>query len=184
MRTRRLVISVVSCDLRGFTAFAKATDPDRVIGILREYYQAVGRVVAQFGGTIKDQAGDGILILVGAPIAYEDHAQRAIDMAREIRVRAREVTARWSDERLTLGVGVGVASGNVAVGVIGDATRLEYTAVGTAVNLASRLCDRAGDGQVRIDAKTVNLCGAPSDARPAEPIQLKGFSQPVESYLL
>jgi class 3 adenylate cyclase len=68
--------------------------------------------------------------------------------------------------------------------VIGDASRLEYTAVGTAVNLAARLCDKAADGTVRIDVKTVNLCGAPPEAKVAEPIPLKGFSQPVESYVM
>ena len=135
-----LQMSVVCCDLRGFTAFSSATSSKRVIQILREYYDAVGTAVAEFGGTIKDQAGDGVLVLVGAPIAFEDHALRALELAKRIRESGIAVTERWSDAELQLGVGVGVASGFVTVGVIGAASRLEYTAVGPAVNLACRLC--------------------------------------------
>ena len=94
-----------------------------VIRILREYYDAVGAAATECGGTIKDQAGDGVLILVGAPIAYADHAHRALELARKIRERGVEITARWSDQDLSLGVGVGVASGFVTVGVIGAASR-------------------------------------------------------------
>jgi len=76
-REQTLELSVVCCDLRGFTAFSAATESKKVIGILREYYDAVGAAALNVGGTIKDQAGDGVLILVGAPIRFEDHAQRA-----------------------------------------------------------------------------------------------------------
>ncbi|CAN0478511.1 unnamed protein product, partial [Phaeothamnion confervicola] len=99
-----LELSVVCCDLRGFTAFSAGTSSKRVIQILREYYDAVGSAAAAFGGTIKDQAGDGVLILVGAPVGFTDHAARAIDMARQIRESGMAVTARWSDGDLNLGV--------------------------------------------------------------------------------
>ena len=182
-----LEISVVCCDLRGFTAFSAATSSQKVIGILREYYDAVGDAAAAFGGTIKDQAGDGVLILVGAPIAYKDHAKRAFQLAKRIREKGMEVTRRWSDAELHLGVGVGVASGYVTVGVIGHASRLEYTAVGPAVNLASRLCSEAAHGEVLIDARTIELLGAEAgrgELRPGETLRLKGFQQPVQSYTL
>lgn len=182
-----LELSVVCCDLRGFTAFTAATSSQKVIRILREYYDAVGAAATDFGGTIKDQAGDGVLILVGAPIAFQDHAQRALSLAKRIRKSGMEVTARWSDSDLQLGVGVGVASGFVTVGVIGAASRLEYTAVGPAVNLASRLCSEAAHGEVLIDARTKELLGAESgrgELRPGEALQLKGFQQPVQSYTL
>jgi class 3 adenylate cyclase len=182
-----LELSVVCCDLRGFTAFTAATSSQRVIRILREYYDAVGEAAAECGGTIKDQAGDGVLILVGAPIPFPDHTQRALRLAKRIREKGLEITARWSDAELHLGVGVGVASGFVTVGVIGAASRLEYTAVGPAVNLASRLCAEAAHGEVLIDPRTIELLG--EDARrpelqPGEALQLKGFVQPVQSYTL
>jgi class 3 adenylate cyclase len=183
-----LELSVVCCDLRGFTAFTAATESRKVIAILREYYDAVGAAATECGGTIKDQAGDGVLILVGAPIPYADHALRALALARKIRERGMEITARWSDEQLRLGVGVGVASGFVTVGVIGGASRLEYTAVGPAVNLSSRLCAEAAHGEILIDGRTLELLGEEARSRhalqPGEALQLKGFQQPVQSYTL
>jgi class 3 adenylate cyclase len=182
-----LELSVVCCDLRGFTAFTAATSSQKVIRILREYYDAVGAAAAECGGTIKDQAGDGVLILVGAPLPYADHAERALRLARQIRERGMEITARWSDQDLKLGVGVGVASGFVTVGVIGAASRLEYTAVGPAVNLASRLCSEAAHGEVLVDGRTLELLGGEAQGhqlRPGESLHLKGFPQPVQSYSL
>jgi len=184
---KTLELSVVCCDLRGFTAFTQATSSQRVISILREFYDAVGAAAAQCGGTIKDQAGDGVLILVGAPIAFADHAVRAVALARRIRADGMAVTARWSDAEMSLGIGVGVASGFVTVGVIGAASRLEYAAVGPAVNLASRLCGEAAHGEVRIDERTGALLDElvrSRDLRPSEPLRLKGFEQPVAGYTL
>ncbi len=184
---KTLEISVVCCDLRGFTAFSAATSSQRVIQILREYYDAVGAAAATCGGTIKDQAGDGVLILVGAPIPFADHAHRALDLAGQIRATGMALTARWSDAEMQLGVGVGVASGFVTVGVIGSASRLEYTAVGPAVNLASRLCSEAAHGEVLVDARTMELLDAEAritTLRPGEALRLKGFPQPVQSYVL
>lgn len=184
---KTLELSVVCCDLRGFTAFSAATSSKRVIGILREYYDAVGAAAAACGGTIKDQAGDGVLILVGAPIAFADHAQRALELARQIRAVGLALTAHWSNTEMHLGVGVGVASGFATVGVIGGASRLEYTAVGTPVNLASRLCSEASHGEVLVDERTIDLLGTATprdDVRTGLALQLKGFAVPIQSYVL
>jgi class 3 adenylate cyclase len=184
---KTLEVSVVCCDLRGFTAFSEATSSKKVIGILREYYDEVGKAAAAYGGTIKDQAGDGVLILVGAPVAFPDHALRALHMANRIRQSGLAITARWSDAELRLGVGIGVASGFVTVGVIGAASRLEYTAVGPTVNLAARLCSEAAHGQALFDTRTTALLAEQSERtrlQPGEALQLKGFQQPVQSYVL
>ena len=180
-------LSVVCCDLRGFTAFSKSTPSHRVIQILRDYYDAVGAAAATYGGTIKDQAGDGVLILVGAPIPFPDHARRALDLARTLRRRAMALIDRWSDAEMRLGIGIGIASGYVTAGVIGAASRLEYTAVGPAVNLASRLCSEAAHGEVLIDQRTSELLDAASKSeflRRGEALTLKGYEQPVQSYLV
>ncbi len=182
-----LELSVVCCDLRGFTAFSKSTPPQKVIQILRQYYDVVGAAAARFGGTIKDQAGDGVLILVGAPVAFADHARRALDMAKTIRADTLPLITRWSDAELRLGVGVGVASGFVTVGVIGAASRLEYTAVGPAVNLASRMCSEAEHAEVLVDQRTKELLDSLArerELRPGEALRLKGYEQPVQSYVL
>jgi class 3 adenylate cyclase len=180
-------LSVVCCDLRGFTAFTAATESSKVIAILREYYDAVGAAATECGGTIKDQAGDGVLTLVGAPISYADHAQRAFQLAQRIREKGMQITKSWSDKDLSLGVGIGVASGFVTVGVIGAASRLEYTAVGAAVNLASRLCSEAVHGEILVDKRSIELLGETARAHtliPGEALKLKGFQQPVQSYAL
>lgn len=184
---KTLELSVVCCDLRGFTAFSANTSSKRVIAILRQYYDAVGQAAASCGGTIKDQAGDGILILVGAPIPFDDHARRALELARQVRAVGIALSREWSNDEMQLGVGVGVASGFATVGVIGGASRLEYTAVGTPVNLASRLCSEAAHGEVLVDARTVELVGS-TQPKPrlqaGNALQLKGFALPVQSYLL
>ena len=176
---RSLEITVVCSDLRGFTAFAQAHPSSSVIKTLREYYDAVGKVVAEYGGTVKDYAGDGILILVGAPLPVPEHARSGLEMAQLIREAAGEVTRRWSTPTYPLGIGVGVATGLVTVGIIGSASRWEYTAVGPAVNLASRLCEQAGHRQVLIDARTVEMAGETGLAR-HEALRVKGFADAVE----
>lgn len=183
MQENFLELTVVCSDLRGFTAFAQSHPSSQVLQVLREYYDAVGEVVAEFGGTIKDYAGDGILILAGAPLPMSDHARRGIDMARRIRDVGRVLTRKWSDRKSKLGIGVGVASGNVTVGVIGSATRLEYTAVGSTVNLACRLCDQAVDGEILVAQETVTMANE-AGLESRAPLSVKGFPNPVANYAL
>jgi class 3 adenylate cyclase len=149
--------------------------------LLQEYYDAVSEVVIECGGTIKDFAGDGILTLVGAPIAYADHAQRALLLAQRIQQRGQHVLSRWRTLGLDVGLGVGVASGYVTVGALGGQRHLEYAAVGPPVNLAARLCALAEPGEILVDQRTVGLSG---DGQPGlrfeqlEPVVLKGFARP------
>ena len=176
-------VTVVCCDLRGFTAYASAQSSAQVLQVLREYYDASGRVVAEFGATIKDFAGDGILILVGAPLPIAYHAQRGLEMAAGIRSAVQRQTQRWSTPTHRLGIGFGVATGVVTVGVIGSASRLEYTAVGSAVNLASRLCEQAQDGEILVDARTVELAGD-RNLQTRAPLRIKGYTELVTCALL
>lgn len=183
MEQAHIEISVVCCDLRGFTAYASAHPSSRTIEVLRDYYSVVGKVVAEYGATIKDYAGDGILILVGAPLAIPDHARVSLEMAERIRDAGRALTKRWSTSRGRLGIGVGVASGFVTVGVIGSDSRLEYTAVGPAVNLASRLCEEAAHKEILIAPRTAELAGR-DDLKPQRAGVIKGFRDLDEVFLL
>jgi adenylate cyclase len=183
MQESQREISVVCCDLRGFTPYAAAMPSSRVLQVLREYYDAVGEVVSEYEATIKDFAGDGILILVGAPLPIPYHAARALEMAQRIRDVSLQLTPRWSTAEHALGIGLGVATGMVTVGVIGSASRLEYTAVGSAVNLASRLCEQAASGEILVDARTADLA-ASQVLQPRDAIAVKGFSEPVLRYAL
>jgi class 3 adenylate cyclase len=182
MRKSRSQLTAIECDLRGFTSFSESAAPEEVTELLEQYYAAIGEAVNEFGGTIKDYAGDGVLILVGAPTPYPDHARRAISIAFRIRERVIQLLSRWQDMGLELSVGVGLASGYVTVGAIGGAERLEYVAVGPAVNLASRLCQQAKSESILVDSRTVSLVGNPDGAFRFEQrgsAELKGFSRPV-----
>jgi adenylate cyclase len=183
LRRERRRLTVVVCDIRGFTAYARTRDSDEVAAVLEEFYRTVGSVTARHRGTVKDHAGDGVLILVGAPLAIEDHAAVALALADDVIREARPILRARSPD---LGLGVGVATGNTTIGAIQGAGRLEYVAVGNAVNLAARLCQRAADGEILLDEGTRRALGTPAQAtisaRAPEP--LKGFSEPIPVFAL
>ncbi len=179
MRRERRVLTIVMCDLRGFTAYAREHDSDEVIGLLEEFYCAVGEAAAEFGGTIKDHAGDGVMLLMGAPVAREDHAPQALKLALGIMQSGQQVLqqAGLQDE---VGLGIGVATGQITVGTIRGAGQLEYVAVGNAVNLASRLCDRAANGQILADRRTADEAPDSMQVTEQTPEPLKGFVEPIQ----
>lgn len=177
-------LSVVACDVRGFTAFAEVVPSDQVIRGLQVYYDRIGEIAAAHGATIKDYAGDGVLMLVGAPIHTPDHASRALHLAHDLMHHCAPLMAEFSVPDHPLGFGVGVATGPATVGVVGG-NRLEYAAVGAVVNRAARLCDAAAAGQVLIDAPTRTANATQPDARPLTSLgalQLKGIERAVEAF--
>lgn len=185
LQDRNQEITVVACDLRGFTAYSEASTSAQVIHTLREYYDAVGDIVARHGGTIKDYAGDGILILVGAPLAYEDHAGRGLRIARDIIRQVEALTRSWSKNGLQLGIGAGLASGPVTVGMIGGAGRMEYAAVGSTVNLAARLCENAAAGEILLDARSRELLGDQADhLQSRRGLSLKGMGDDISNWAI
>lgn len=180
MKRRRLTVTVVVVDIRGFTAHALAHTPERVLRLLREFYGSIGEAAAAYGGTIKDLAGDGALVLLGAPVPAKDAAAQALAMARQMQTKTRKVVQKHSKN---LGLGIGLATGKVAVGIAGQGARYEYVAVGPPVNLASRLCDEAADGEIRVDERTLEAAG---EALPdkSEPRDIKGMGKKVPTYVL
>lgn len=178
LQRQRCPLSVVVCDLRGFTNFARQHDSDIVVTLLERFYAVVGAAAAEHGGTVKDHAGDGVLILVGAPLRVQDHARRAALLSLELMRKAQDLLRATTG----VGLGIGVATGNTTVGAIQGAGRLEYVAVGDAVNLAARLCARAEDGEILVDDRTRAALN-PQDAIKTlerKPELLKGFSEPVQ----
>lgn len=180
MRRRKLDVTVVACDLRGYTAFAESVDSTQAIAVLDHFYDSVGRAAAETGATIKDYAGDGVMLLVGAPVPAQDREERALRLARGILESSQNALAELGAD---LAVGVGVATGPLSVGVIGRA-RLEYVAVGRAINLAARLCQQAEGGQILIDDATRNRLDSPDQAQAAASLQLKGLTGPVMAWQL
>jgi class 3 adenylate cyclase len=179
VRTEIYSLTAVSIDLRGFTRYTQRHGAERMVEVLKDYYAVVIASAEEYGATVKDFAGDGALVLVGAPFPRADHTRTGLRLARDMLLRVREITSRWDTPDTPLGAGVGIASGECAVGAIGSLDQLEYAAVGTAVNLSSRLCDIAKDGQILMAAGTARaLEESPGWRR--EIVTLSGIPESVE----
>jgi len=150
LASHRRDVTVIFGDLRGFTSFAEATEPDEVIAVLREYHATIGELVLQYEGTLERFVGDGVLVLFNDPVPQEDHTERAIRMALEMRERVHVLSELWSRRGHALGFGIGMARGYATVGSVGFERRLEYSVIGPVPNLACRLCDEAKSGQILI----------------------------------
>lgn len=175
MRPGEREVTVVACDLRGFTPYAEGVPSQAVIDLLGEYYDAVGVAVAEVSGTVEGYAGDGVLIVVGAPLPREDHAAAGLILARRLHEVVTPVREHWATGPHPLGLGVGVATGRVTAGAVGSSSRMEYTTVGTPVNLASRLCSAAAAGETLVDQDTAEQVDeAGLESRGSMPI--KGLS--------
>ena len=146
--SHRREVTVVFCDLRGFTAFTETTEPEEAMNVLREYHAALGELIFKYEGTLDRYAGDGVMILFNAPIQFADHTARAVKMAVEMRDTIGQLTEKWRNRGHNLGFGIGIALGYATLGQIGFEQRLEYAAIGSVTNLASRLCDEAKANQI------------------------------------
>lgn len=172
-------LTAVSVDLRGFTTFTQRHGAEFMVQVLQEYYAVVIETATEYGAAVKDFAGDGALILVGAPYPRPDHTRVGLRLARDLIARVREVTQRWSTPETPLGAGIGISSGECAVGAIGTGHQLEYAAIGTTVNLSARLCSIAEDGQILMGPGTARaLEESPGWRR--EVVTLAGIAEPVE----
>ena len=179
LASHRREVTVVFCDLRGFTAFTESAEPEEVMAILRQYHAALGELVYRYEGTLERFAGDGILILFNDPIPYPDHAERAVRMAVEMRDTIGKLTESWRNRGHALGFGIGIAVGYATLGQIGFDRRLEYAAVGSVTNLASRLCDEAAGGQIIVSQRVFGMVEPWVEAAPIGALTLKGFNRPI-----
>jgi class 3 adenylate cyclase/HAMP domain-containing protein len=177
--SHRREVTVVFCDLRGFTAFTETTEPEEAMNVLREYHAALGELIFRYEGTLDRYAGDGVMILFNAPIQFADHTARAVKMAIEMRDCVGALCEKWRNRGHSLGFGVGIALGYATLGQIGFEHRLEYAAIGSVTNLASRLCDEARAGQVVASRRVYGIVEALVDAAPLDDLVLKGFNHPV-----
>jgi adenylate cyclase len=170
---------VVFCDLRGFTAFTESSEPEEAMNVLREYHAALGELIFRYEGTLDRYAGDGVMILFNAPLPFADHAERAVRMAIEMRDNIETLTRKWRNRGHDLGFGVGIAVGYATLGQIGFERRLEYAAIGSVTNLASRLSSEANAGQIIVSQRTYGMVDSLVEAKPIAPLNLKGFHHPI-----
>jgi adenylate cyclase len=182
LESHRREVTVVFCDLRGFTAFAESAEPEEVIAILRDYYGALGGLIDKFEGTVERFAGDGIMVLFNDPLPCEAPWARAVQMAAAMRDGVAKLAANWRTRGHDLGFGIGIAHGFATLGCIGFEGRLQYSATGTVANLASRLCDQAQNGQILVDAKVRAEVEALAELESIGELDLKGFRRPVTAF--
>src|SRR5215470_946199 len=182
LESHRREVTVVFCDLRGFTAFAETAEPEEVIAILRDYYGVLGGLIDKFEGTVERFAGDGIMVLFNDPLPCEAPWARAVQMAVAMRDGVAKLTANWGTRGHDLGFGIGIAHGFATLGCIGFEGRFQYSATGTVANLASRLCDQAQNGQILVDAKVRAEVEAMAEMESTGELDLKGFHRPVKAF--
>src|ERR1700722_13229143 len=177
--SHRREVTVVFCDLRGFTAFTETTEPEEAMNVLREYHAALGELIFKYEGTLDRYAGDGVMVLFNAPIQFPDHTRRAVKMAVEMRDVIGALTVRWRNRGHSLGFGIGIALGYATLGQIGFEQRLEYAAIGSVTNLASRLCDEAKANQIVVSRRVYGMVEAVAEGNSLDALSLKGFNPPV-----
>ena len=182
LKSHRREITVVFLDLRGFTAFAEVAEPEEVMGVLREYHQATGKLILEYEGTLEHFTGDGITILFNDPMPIPNPNERAVRMALAIRERVGRMAQDWVKRGYELSLGIGIAQGFATIGAIGFEGRWDYSAIGTVTNLAARLCGEVPGDQILIAQRVYAGVETLVEVEPQELLTLKGFRRPVIAY--
>jgi adenylate cyclase len=182
LESHRREVTVVFCDLRGFTAFSETTEPEEVMGVLRVYHAVMGEQIFRFEGTLERFTGDGLMVFFNDPVPCPDPAARAVQMAVAMRDQVSELTETWRKRGHQLDFGVGIAQGYATLGKIGFEGRFDYAAIGTVTNLAARLCGEAGGGEILINQRVYAAVEELVKAEPRGELSLKGFARPVPAF--
>ena len=180
--SHRKDVTIVFCDLRGFTSFAETAEPEEVMAVLREYHGSLAGLIHSFEGTLERFAGDGLMVLFNDPMPCPDPCERAVKMALQMRDRVIDLAGKWRKLGHDLGFGVGIAHGYATLGRISSEGRFDYTAIGRVVNLAARLCGEAKSGQILIDGKVSIAVESVAEVEPVGELELKGFTRPVAAF--
>jgi adenylate cyclase len=176
-------VTVMFADIRGFTSLTERSRAGDVVALLNEYFDQMVEVVFRHAGVLDKFIGDALMAVWGAPLPEPDDARRALAAAAEMQDTVASYNQVRSDRgEEPIAIGIGLASGKCVSGTIGAHRRVEYTVIGDAVNLASRLAGVATPGQVLCDEETFRRAGSPSTARALAPVQVKGKTRPVPLY--
>ncbi len=186
---QRQLVTVMFCDIRGFTSYSENKAPEQVVSRLNQYLSAMTRVIFRYGGTLDKYLGDGLMAIFGAPVYYPDHIQRAIRTAVEIQAEVEELNRLWAAQNEPpLQVGVGINTGEVLVGNIGSSERMDYTAIGEDVNLAARMegLTKSFHNLIIISERSVRMLDRPeqlpSRLQYLGQAEVKGFTASVGVY--
>jgi adenylate cyclase len=181
---RQIEISVLFADIRGFTGISETHPPSEVVEILNRYLDRMEQQVFLQGGTLDKYTVDGMMVLFGAPLAQTDHAERAVRAALGMQRAAKAISEQSRDQRSRFVYGIGITTGQAVVGHIGSRRRLDYTAIGDTVNLASRLEGVAPPDTILISQATWRRVQYMATAERLDPVQVKGKARPVPIYRL
>ena len=181
--TEELVVTVLMSDIRGYTTIAEHADPSRLAGQLHEHRAAMNRAILDQNGTVMQFVGDAVMAVFGAPVASDDHGDRAVAAAVAMHAAQQELNGRWeADGQPPFGLGIGLSTGLVAAALLGSEERLEYTVVGDTVNLTQRLQQWADPGETVLSDPTWAALTSRPDADELEPAMVKGRDTPVGAH--
>jgi adenylate cyclase len=182
LSSHRRQVAMLFADLRGWTTFAEAVEPEELMRVLGEFHETIGRLVKRFDATVGFLQGDGVQLFFNDPIEIPDAALRAVRLGCALREAMSELTPQWQKRGYNLGFGAGIALGFATCGEVGFEGRYDYAAIGAVTNLASRLADEAVAGQILI---TQRLYAEVEDVVEVEPVgemRLEGVRRPVAAF--
>ncbi len=179
----RQEVTVLFADVRGFSTFSEHLDPVRLLDVLNSYLGMGAEAVLLQEGTLDKFMGDAIMALFNAPLRQPDHTLRAVHAALKMK-RDIESFHETVDPQFRLGFGIGINAGTAVVGMVGARLRLDYSAIGDDVNLAKRIQEISGRGQILISHAAYERVAEQVNARALGPVRVKGREQPVEIYEL
>ena len=184
MEGERKQVTVLFADVAGFTSMSEKLDPEDTHALISQALTSITEEVHRYEGTIAQFLGDGVMALFGAPIAHEDAPQRALHAAMGIRKHLSNYARSLRQRGIEFNMRIGLNTGLVVVGRIGDDFTMEYTAMGDTVNLASRMQRTAQPGTIRVSENTCRLAEGFFEFKPLGQIRLKGRAEPVKAYEL
>ena len=182
LKSHRQEITVVFCDLRGFTAFSELGEPEEVMGVLQDYHTEMGQLIFEYGGTLERFTGDGLMVFFNDPIPCDDPSEKAVKMSVAMRDIVTELNSNWKKRGYDLGFGIGVDKGYATLGRIGFEGRFDYAAIGTVTNTASRLCDSAHPDQILISQKVLVDVEDIVSVEMIGDLVLKGLHRSINTY--
>jgi adenylate cyclase len=179
----RREVTVLFCDVRGFTPMSERMSPEDVVLLLNDFYTLMIETTFKHDGTLDKFLGDAVMAVFGAPIAHPDHSARAIRTALAMQEGIGGLNGRRAQQgKEPISVGIGVSAGEAVAGTVGTEDRMEYTVIGDSVNLAARLESNAKPHQILISHRTYERVRDLVDARPLGRIRVKGKEEEVEVY--
>ncbi len=183
IRTRAVVMFA---DLRGFTGISERLSPHEVVPLLNEYFSLLVEIAFQHGGTVFHMAGDCLMVGFGVPLEQSDSSARAILAAQEMLERFNNLAESWRERhQIETGLGIGINEGDVVAGNVGSTMFMNYTIIGDAVNIASRLCQRARAGEMVFSGtvkRSLDAGGVDIHAVELPPMTLRGRSTPIDIF--